>query len=49
MYGQFFLLFAISLDIAGGLQGLDGKSFQVAGVDFVEEFFPEAGKRIFEK
>ena len=34
---------------AGSLETLNGKSFQVEGVDFVEEFFPEAGKRIFGK
>ena len=32
---------------AGSLESLNGKSFQVQNVDFVTEYFPEAGKRIF--
>ena len=32
---------------AGSLENLNGRSFQVEGVDFVKEYFPEAGKRIF--
>ena len=32
---------------AGSLENLNGKSYRVAGVDFVREYFPEASKRIF--
>ena len=32
---------------AGSLENLNGKSFQVSGVDFVKEYFPEASRRIF--
>ena len=32
---------------AGSLENLNGKTFQVKGVDFVNEFFPESSTRIF--
>ena len=32
---------------AGSLGYLDGKTFQVGGVDFAEEYFPQAHKKIF--
>jgi len=32
---------------AGSLEGLNGKTYQVANVDFVKKFFPEAARRIF--
>lgn len=40
------LSFAFTTD-AGSLSYLDGKTFQVRGVDFVEEYFPQAYARIF--
>jgi len=40
------LSFAFSTD-AGSLSYLDGRTFQVKGVDFVEEYFPQAHGRLF--